>query len=130
MRSTLQGRRELAIHFLDRDIPRGVARSLEFEALALGSYELGTLFGQASHRRQDWEGRRMNMQRSHCSIRDPQRGARRRSEYRSFGLFRSQCGLTIRSDAAHCVAANQRAAPCGRSLGSTPLPTWSAHAIG
>ena len=33
-------RRELAIHFLDRDIPCGVARSLEFEALAPGSYEL------------------------------------------------------------------------------------------
>ena len=30
----------------------------------------------------------MNMRRSRCSIRDPQRGARRRSEYRSFGLFR------------------------------------------
>jgi hypothetical protein len=41
-------RRELAIHFLDRDVSRGVARCLEFEALALGSYELGTLFRQAS----------------------------------------------------------------------------------
>ena len=38
------------------------------------------------------------MQRSCCSIRDPQRGARRRSEYRSFGLFRSQCGLTMHSE--------------------------------
>ena len=38
------------------------------------------------------------MQRSRCSIRDPQRGARRRSEYRSFGLFRSQCGLTMRGE--------------------------------
>ena len=30
----------------------------------------------------------MKMQRSRYSIRDPQRGAQRRSEYRSFGLFR------------------------------------------
>jgi hypothetical protein len=27
-------------------------------------------------------------------------------------LFRSQCGLTMRSDGERCAAANQRAAPC------------------
>jgi hypothetical protein len=32
----------------------------------------------------------MNMRRSRCSIRDPRRDARRRSEYRSLGLFCSQ----------------------------------------
>ena len=35
------------------------------------------------------------MRRSRCSIRYPQRDARRRSEYRGFGLSASQCGLTM-----------------------------------
>ena len=40
----------------------------------------------------------MKMQRSRCSIRDPQRGAQRRSEVEALAYSASQCGLTMRGE--------------------------------
>jgi hypothetical protein len=38
------------------------------------------------------------MRRSRCSIRDPQRGARRRRNIEALAYSASQCGLTMRGE--------------------------------